>query len=84
MKKIDEDFFSLIGQAENLYYSEIKKRIVNNLTEKLVNEFKENAEELIKKEAERLVSGHIESWKDLYEMRNNIHVTFDWKNKDSE
>lgn len=81
MKKIDEEFFSIIGQAENLYLSEIKERIINNITEKLFTEFKKNAEDLVKKEAERLILGHIDSWRTLYNMADNLRVTVEWKNK---
>jgi hypothetical protein len=71
----------IVNQANDLYLQSIKEKAVNEITNKLLEDFKSEAEPIVKKEVNRLVNMHIEHWKEIYDLSENIKVIMEWKNK---
>jgi hypothetical protein len=71
----------IVNQANDLYLQSIKKKAINDITNKLLEDFKAEAEPIVKKEVNRLVNMHTEHWKDIYQIGENIKVIMEWKNK---
>jgi hypothetical protein len=71
----------IVNQANDLYLQSIKKKAINDITNKLLEDFKAEAEPIVKKEVNRLVNMHTEHWKDIYQIGENVKVIMEWKNK---
>ena len=71
----------IVNQANDLYLQAIKEKAVNEITNKLLEDFKSEAEPIVKKEVNRLINMHVEHWKDIYQIGENIKVIMEWNNK---
>ena len=75
--------YNIIALAEESLKEAIKPAVTDRIMTDLVNDFKARVEPIIREHVDKISIAHMESMRDIAQMRDEVKIYCEWKDKNN-